>query len=125
MEGSESPMFLNLRLNYTYPDKKTGIMAVKGEPMTTVVKRDNTRETFNEKKLRTSIEAAAREAKLPMDKVKRLVEEISKNIIQYAQKEKELRSATIRENILDKLDVAAPEVSRAWRDYDRRTKGLT
>ena len=93
--------------------------------MTTVVKRDSTRETFNEKKLRTSIEAAAREAKLPENKVKRLEQNVAKNIVDYARKEKEIRSATIRENVLNKLDVTAPEVSRAWRDFDRRTKGLT
>jgi len=93
--------------------------------MTTVVKRDSSKEKFEERKIRRSIEAAARDAKLPEDKVKRLEENVARNIIDYARKEKEIRSATIRENILNKLDVTAPEVSRAWRDYDRRTKGLT
>jgi transcriptional regulator NrdR family protein len=95
-----------------------------GVRMTMVVKRNGKKEKFEESKIRMSIEAAAREANLPEEKVKRLVEDFSKNIIQYAQKEKEIRSATIRENILDKLDHTAPEVSRAWRDHDRRTKGL-
>lgn len=93
--------------------------------MTTVVKRDNTRETFNEKKLWTSIEAAARDAKLPEDRLKRLEDTVAKNIINKARKEKEIMSTTIREDILSRLDAAAPEVSRAWRDFDRRTKGLT
>jgi len=93
--------------------------------MTTVVKRDSSKEKFEERKIRRSIEAAARDAKLPEDKVKRLEENVARNIIDYARKEKEIRSATIRENILNKLDVTAPEVSRAWRDFDRRTKGLT
>jgi transcriptional regulator NrdR family protein len=93
--------------------------------MTTVVKRDNTKEMFSEKKLRMSINAAAREAKLPQDKAKRLEENVAKNVVDYARKEKEIRSATLRENILNKLDDAAPEVSRSWRDFDRRTKGLT
>jgi transcriptional regulator NrdR family protein len=93
--------------------------------MTTVVKRDRTRETFNEGKLRRSIAAAAKEAKLPEAKANRIEENVAKNIIDYFRKEKEIRSSTIRENILNKLDLTAPEVSRSWRDYDRRTKGLT
>lgn len=93
--------------------------------MTTVVKRDNTRESFSEKKLRTSIRAAARDAKLPEAKAKRLEDSVAKKLISRARKEKEIRSTTIRDDILNKLDAVAPEVSRTWRDFDRRTKGLT
>jgi transcriptional regulator NrdR family protein len=104
---------------------ETGSIHTAGEKMTTVVKRDNTRETFNERKLRRSIGAAAKDAKMPEDKIKRIEENVAKNIVDYSRKEKEIRTSTIRENILNKLDITAPEVSRAWRDYDRRTKGLT
>jgi transcriptional regulator NrdR family protein len=100
-------------------------MSTDGESMTTVVKRDNSREMFNERKLRTSILAAARDARLPEDKVKRLEQHVARNIVDYVHKEKEIRSATIREAVLNKLDITAPEVSRSWRDHDRRTKGLT
>ena len=93
--------------------------------MTIVVKRDLARERFDELKIRRSIEAAAREAKVPEDRMKALIRDISRNIIHYARKEEQIRSSTIRETVLNKLDVTAPEVSRAWRDYDRRTKGLT
>jgi transcriptional regulator NrdR family protein len=93
--------------------------------MTIVVKRDGKKERFEASKIRRSIEAAATEAKLSDMKVKKLAENASRNLIDYAKKEKEIRSDTIRENILNKLDTTAPEVSRAWRDYDRRTKGLT
>lgn len=100
-------------------------MSNAGAWMTIVVKRDNTRESFNEKKLRASIKAAAKDAKLPEARAKRLEESVARNLIHRARKEKEIRSTTIREDILNKLDAAAPEVSRAWRDFDRRTKGLT
>jgi transcriptional regulator NrdR family protein len=96
-----------------------------GIRMTTIVKRDSKRERFEESKIKRSIEAAARDARLPEDRVKRLAEGASRNIIQFARNEKEIRTATIREIVLDKLDLTAPEVSKAWRDYDRRTKGLT
>lgn len=92
--------------------------------MTIIVKRDGKKEKFEERKVERSIEAAAREAKLPEDRVRRLVEDVSKNIIGSARKDKEVRSASLREAVLEKLDITAPEVSRAWRDFDRRTKGL-
>jgi transcriptional regulator NrdR family protein len=95
-----------------------------GTPMTIIVKRDGKKEKFEERKVERSIEAAAREAKLPEDRVRRLVEDVSKNIIGSARKDKEVRSASLREAVLEKLDITAPEVSRAWRDFDRRTKGL-
>ena len=101
------------------------VMAPIGDRMTIVVKRDSKKERFDERKLRRSIEAAAREAKLPEERVMRIVREVSGNIIPSVKNEKEVRSTTIRESILNKLDLAAPDVSRSWRDYDRRTKGLT
>ena len=103
----------------------SGLIPSPGDTITIVVKRDSKKERFDETKLKSSIEAAAREAKLPENRVKSLVEEVSKNIIDYARKEKNIRASLLRETILNKLDVAAPDVSRTWRDYDRRTKGLT
>ena len=90
-----------------------------------VVKRNYRTERFDGMKIKRSIEAAARDANLPEGRLRSLIQDLSRNIIEYARKEKEIRSATIREAVLDKLDASAPEVSRAWRDYDRRTKGLT
>lgn len=93
--------------------------------MTKVVKRDNKKENFDEKKIKRAIAAAAKEAELPQKKIDILLETGAKNIIQYASKEKEIRSSTIRESILNKLDVDEPVVSRSWRDYDRRVKGIS
>jgi len=92
--------------------------------MTYVVKRDNKRQRFDANKIQRSIRAAAREAKLPEARVKQLVKEVSKNIIDSALCEKEIRSVMLRASILNELDTAAPAVARAWRDFDRRTKGV-
>ena len=92
--------------------------------MTYVVKRDNKRQRFDENKIKRSIRAAAREAKLPEARVKQLVKEVSKNIIDCALCEKEIRSVMLRASILNELDTAAPAAARAWRDFDRRTKGV-
>lgn len=93
--------------------------------MTKVVKRDNKKENFDEGKITRAIESAAKEAKLPPNKIALLLETGAKNIIRYASNEKEIRSSTIRENILNTLDVTEPVVSRSWRDYDRRVKGIS
>jgi transcriptional regulator NrdR family protein len=93
--------------------------------MTMVVKRDRSKEMFDEEKLRRSIESAAREAKLPEKKVKHLVDEVSEPVIGSMRSAKLVRTAAIREDILNKLDATEPDVSRAWRDFDARTKGVT
>lgn len=93
--------------------------------LTQVVKRDRSKERFDEKKIRRSIESAAREANLPDENVKRLVDDISAPVIEAASAGKLVRSAAIRDDILKRLDAKEPMVSRAWRDFDARTKGVT
>jgi len=99
-------------------------MVLSGVTMTMVVKRNGKKAKFDARKIVRSIEAAAREAKIPDAAARRLAQQASRNIIDYSKKEQQIRSTTIRENILNKLDHTAPEVSRAWRDFDRRTKGF-
>ena len=93
--------------------------------MSTVVKRDHSKEKFDEAKIKRSIESAARETKLPDENVRHLVDEVSRPVIDCARCEKMIRSAAIRDDILNKLDATEPKVSRAWRDFEARTKGMT
>ena len=80
--------------------------------MTVVIKRDKKRERFAGRKLKGSIEAAAREAHLPPERVKSLVEEVSASIIECARCEKEIQSTVLRETVLTKLDATEPMVAR-------------
>ncbi len=92
--------------------------------MTYVVKRNSKRQRFDANKIRRSIRAAARDARLPEERVKGLVEQVSKGVIDCARCEPRIRSVMIRASILNELDTAAPMAARAWRDFDRRTKGV-
>jgi len=93
--------------------------------MTVVVKRDGKKEVFDERKIRRSIEAAARDAHLSNENARVLAVDASPNVIEYARNEEQIRTSTIRESLLNRLDTCAPHVSRAWRDFDRRNKGLS
>ena len=90
--------------------------------MTVVVKRNNKKERFDEKKLKKSIADAARESRLGKERARRVVEEVSSSVIAYAIAEKETRSAEIRDDILHRLDKTAPSVSKAWRRYELKTR---
>jgi len=100
-------------------------MELSGVVMTMVVKRNGKKERFVAGKIVRAIEAAAREANMPEAKAARIARDAPRNMIEYSKKEREIRSTTIRENILNRLDHSAPEISRAWRDFDRRTKGIS
>ncbi len=93
--------------------------------MITVVKRDRSKEKFDESKIRRSIESATREANLPEARVRQLVDDVSKAVIEDARCQKMIRSGAIRDGILKRLDAIEPDASRAWRDFDARTKGVT
>ncbi len=92
--------------------------------MTVMIKRNGKREHFDPAKLRRAIAAAANEADLPVDRCRALVEELSDEISKEVGKLEEVRAIVLRELILARLDRAEPRIARAWRDYDRESKGL-
>jgi transcriptional regulator NrdR family protein len=92
--------------------------------MTVVIKRNNKKERFDEKKIKRSIDAAAKEADLPEARRKSLMDRVAVEIIEYAKNEKEVRAIELREKILAKLDKIEPSVANSWRDFDRESKGL-
>ena len=92
--------------------------------MTVVIKRNSRKEKFDEKKIKRSIDAAAKEADIPEARRKGLVERVAVEMIEYAKKEKEVRALDLREKILARLDSIEPSVANSWRDFDRESKGL-
>ena len=91
--------------------------------MTQVIKKDKRRETFDLGKIRRSIETAAKEAGLSDERIKKIVDEVSQVAIDVGKKKAEIETRALRETILKKLDELEPAVSKAWRKYDRTTKG--
>lgn len=90
--------------------------------MADVIKRNASLQAFSEQKIKKSIEAAAREAKLPEHRIKQVVEEASKGPLSLLRETKAVETRAIREKILSKLDVIEPSVSEAWRAFDRKRR---
>lgn len=83
-----------------------------------VIKRDGTKEPFDEGKLRHSIEAASRQAGLADDRVNELTMQVSEAAIALAAGKEEIATSELREFILSQLDQVEPLASAAWRKYD-------
>jgi transcriptional regulator NrdR family protein len=88
--------------------------------MTDVVKRDGTRQPFSEAKVRMSIEAAAKEARVPDQRRRRVVDDSTRELLASAKGQKLIESRIIREKILGELDSREPSVSAAWRAFDAK-----
>ncbi len=90
--------------------------------MSEVIKRDGSREAFSEKKVRQSIEKAAKEAGIERDRTRQIVTDASQEAIQLSKSSPATPTQTIREKILVRLDSIEPSVSSAWRSYDSKRK---
>ena len=84
-----------------------------------VIKRDGSRQHFDEGKIRRSIEAAATEAGLAQERVAELVDQVSRVAIDVAGGKEEIATSEIKEKILSELDGVEPSVSEAWRKHDQ------
>jgi transcriptional regulator NrdR family protein len=90
--------------------------------MIDVIKRDGSRQAFSEQKVRKSVEAAAREAKIPDTRIKQVVADASREPLDMPKGKKPIETKTIREKILVRLDTTEPSVSEAWRAFDRKRR---
>jgi len=90
--------------------------------MIEVIKRDGTRQPFSERKLRSSIENAAKEAEIPASRIKQVVSDAAREPLQMAKGSKPVETKTIRDRVLTRLDTIEPSVSEAWRSFDQSNK---
>ncbi len=90
--------------------------------MSEVVKRNGKREAFSEKKVRQSIEKAAKEAGIKTDRTREIVADASREALELGRTSPATSTQSIREKILVRLDAIEPSVSSAWRAYDAKRK---
>jgi transcriptional regulator NrdR family protein len=88
-----------------------------------VLKRDGREEEFQLSKLKTSLEKAAKAAGYPEDRIFQVIEEVSGYVLESISDLETVDTQLMRILILSKLDEIYPEVSVAWRKYDREMKG--
>ena len=84
-----------------------------------VIKRDGSKQSFDEEKIRRSIEVAAQEAGLAQERVAELVDQVSRVAIEFSSGKEEIATSEIKETILSELDRVEPSVSEAWRKHDQ------
>lgn len=90
--------------------------------MVKVRKRDGNCEDLDTKKLRRSIEKAALDAGLILDEKRSKIGKLVKTIVDKAMQDGSIETKVIRRIILEDLDRFEPEISRSWRDFDKKYK---
>ncbi len=93
-----------------------------------VIKKSGKKEKFDPKKIMKCVGEACKGAKIPKVKIKKVEDEILKEVIKMAE-ERELTTAEIRDIVLRDLHALDPAVARAWIAFEilkiqRRKKKL-
>lgn len=83
-----------------------------------VIKKDGSKEPFEEEKIKQSVRAAAQDAGLEAAQQEDLAEKVTQNVKEEIINREEITSLELRDKILGELDLLAPEVSASWRDYE-------
>lgn len=84
-----------------------------------VTKKDGTKEPFDAEKIRKAIAAAASQSSLSPEEQTRVVGQVQTAVMENLGSKEEVTSTEIKENILSELDIHAPAVSAAWREYEQ------
>jgi len=84
-----------------------------------VIKRDDKREDFNNDKVRKGVEEAAKGTDIGNDRIKEIVDRIAKDIEDNFKDKDEVKSAHIRERILEKLKEEEIKIADSFRDFKK------
>lgn len=89
-----------------------------------VIKKDGSKEPFNAEKVRNAIIAAGEETGLSEERIEKAADQVTAFVVQLVEASSEITTAEIRAKVLSALDTFEPDISEAWRKYDREAKGL-
>jgi len=87
--------------------------------MTEVVKKNSSREPFDEDKIKEAIRRASREAKINLERANELIRLVSEHGHKMSEEGREISSQDIRKKILEELDMEEPDIVKAWKDYEK------
>ena len=90
----------------------------------TVIKRDGSRVPFESTKISRAVIAAAAEAGFSAEESQAAANRVMSVVIQYTSNQEDIFTDELKNLILDELDESSPAVSKAWRQYDQRNKGI-
>jgi transcriptional regulator NrdR family protein len=87
-----------------------------------VIKRGGKKEAFKAEKIKRSIRAACRDARLPVKRIKTVVNKVSRPVLKFCRTRKTVATATLKKKILSQLAKVEPAAAKAWRKYDQRRR---
>ena len=87
-----------------------------------VIKKDGSKEPFDAEKIKKGIRLASQQAGLDEAKQNEITEKVTAKVVEMLKDQEEVRAMEIRDKILGELDLYAPTVSAAWRDYEKSKK---
>jgi len=90
--------------------------------MTVVMKKRGTVESFDQDKIKRSIQKAAIDAGYSLNEKEDLINEITDHVTEKVKEEDEVKSDVICEAVLNEMLASSPEIVDAWRKFDRRYK---
>ena len=83
-----------------------------------VIKRDGTKEAFDENKVRKSIEAAGTDANLSADRASAIVNQVAGAVLGFAAPKEEIATSELAAFILAQLDQVEPAAAVVWRKHN-------
>ena len=86
---------------------------------TNVIKRDESKQPFDEEKLKRSIKLAVQDAALSSDRTDEVVNQVLPVALAAANSKEEIATSELKETILAEMDKVEPSAAEAWRKYDQ------
>jgi len=91
--------------------------------MTKVIKKGGKKpQEFSPIKIKTSIERAAKDAKLNHKKISELIIEVATPVIELAKKKRTVTASELRRSILGRLERRNKAVPKKWREFEKKKK---
>jgi len=84
-----------------------------------VIKKDDKREDFDNNKVRRGIEEAAKRTDIDNDRAKEIADKVAKDVEDNFKDRDEVKSADIRERVLERLNEEEKKIADSFRDYKK------
>lgn len=75
--------------------------------------------TFDPEKISGSVMMAAEDAGIPEEEQHAIAKKVSLIVVESLKDKEEISTAEIKSMVLSELDILAPAVADAWREYDQ------
>ncbi len=85
-----------------------------------VIKRDDKREDFDSNKVKRGIEEAVKRTEIDNDRAKEVVDKVAKDVEDNFKDKDEVKSADIRERVLEKLNEEEKKIADSFKDYKKQ-----